>query len=292
MAWPSNVASIIALRRALAACDEWSMSFGDDLVRRRFLQTAASAAAVGLLGAGCGDDTSPAGTGGGDAADSTGVGQGGATGGTTTGGPGATTGGSGTSTGQGPATTAAGSGGSDPVGSGGSGQGAGGGTPSCEETEDDIEGPFYSEGAPIVDGALPGLDGLDGALIELSGRVFSAVTCVPLAGATLDLWQADDAGAYDNETFTLRGKVVTDAEGRYAVRTIVPGNYLNGAQYRPAHIHVKVSAPGHALLTTQLYFPDDPYNEIDPWFDERLLVSMSPGEGIDLAGFDFAIVPA
>lgn len=268
------------------------MNDRDELARRRFLQTAASAAAVGLLGAGCGDDTSSAGTGtgGGDGADSTGVGQGGATGGTTSGGPGATTGATGTTTAQGPGSTAAGSGGADPVGSGGSGQGTGGGTPSCEETEDDIEGPFYSEGAPVVDGALPGVGDLEGYAIELSGRVLTAVTCEPLAGATLDLWQADDAGAYDNEGFTLRGKVVTDAEGRYAVQTIVPGNYRNGAQYRPAHIHVKVSAPGHAPLTTQLYFPDDPYNEIDPWFDERLLVTMSPGEGIDFARFDFALV--
>lgn len=266
------------------------MNDRDERVRRRLLQTAASAAAVGLLGAGCGDDTSPAGSGGGDGTDGAGVGQGGASSGNTSGGPGATSGSTGTTAGQGPTGTTSGSGGADPVGSGGSGQGTGGGTPSCEETEDDIEGPFYSEGAPVVDGALPGVADLEGYLIELSGRVLSAGTCEPLAGATLDIWQADDAGAYDNQGFTLRGKVVTDEEGRYAVQTIVPGNYLNGAQYRPAHIHVKASAPGHAELTTQLYFPDDPYNDIDPWFDERLLVSMSPGEGIDFARFDFALV--
>src|SRR6187200_1764164 len=32
---------------------------------------------------------------------------------------------------------------------------------------------------------------------------------------------------------------------------------------RPAHMHVKVSAPGHELLTAQLYFPGDPHNDDD-----------------------------
>ena len=33
--------------------------------------------------------------------------------------------------------------------------------------------------------------------------------------------------------------------------------------WRPAHLHVKVSAPGHELLTAQLYFPGDPHNGDD-----------------------------
>ena len=50
----------------------------------------------------------------------------------------------------------------------------------------------------------------------------------------------------------------TDEHGRYAYTTIVPGHYLNGVQYRPAHIHLKASAAAHAPLTTQLYFAGDP----------------------------------
>lgn len=247
----------------------------DELTRRGFLGGAAAVAA-GLVA--CGDDETGA-TGGGGGGTTTG-GEGG------TGATGTTTGGSTTTAGPG---GGAGTGGDGQGGAAGSG-GGGGATPSCEETEDDIEGPFYTEGAPIVDGALPGADGAPGTHITLGGVVRSASTCEPLAGATLDIWQADRDGAYDNAGFTFRGRVVTDADGRYAVRTIVPGNYLNGDQFRPAHIHVKVSAPDHGLLTTQLYFPDDPYNAIDPWFDERLLVDITqPGEGETLARFDFVI---
>ena len=58
---------------------------------------------------------------------------------------------------------------------------------------------------------------------------------------------------------------------------MLPGRYLNGAQYRPAHVHVKVSAAGHVPLTTQLYFPDDPYNAIDPFIKNKQIVFMGDG---------------
>lgn len=270
----------------------------DGMIRRVFLRGAGALAAAGALGAGCGDDA--------DAADGTGgasSGTDGSTSGTATSGSGTGSGaGSATSTGPGGGATGTGSGTGAPTSSssggeggagGGGGQGgAGGGTPSCEETEDDIEGPFYSEGAPFVEGALPGAEALPGVGFLLRGRVHSAGTCTPLAGAVLDIWQANDDGAYDNVGFTLRGRVETDAEGHFEVWTIVPGNYLNGAQYRPAHIHVKASAPGHVLLTTQLYFPDDPYNDIDPWFDPRLLIAMQDIKGAVTGTFDFFLVEA
>src|SRR5690606_34392367 len=99
-------------------------------------------------------------------------------------------------------------------------------------------------------------------------------------GAVLDFWQADDDGGYDNDgvadppagEFVLRGKVESDAAGGFSLKTIIPGHYLNGNQYRPAHIHVTVSAPGFASLTTQLYFEGDPYNEIDPFIIDSLIM--------------------
>ena len=80
-----------------------------------------------------------------------------------------------------------------------------------------------------------------------------STSCQPVARALVDFWQCDDAGNYDNSGFRLRGHQFTDAAGKYRLETIVPGLYPG----RTRHIHVKVQAPGRAVLTTQLYFPMD-----------------------------------
>ena len=77
--------------------------------------------------------------------------------------------------------------------------------------------------------------------------------CKPLAGALLDFWQADDKGRYDNSGSRLRGHQFTDAEGRYRLRSVVPGLYPG----RTRHIHVKVQSRDGRVLTTQLYFPGE-----------------------------------
>jgi protocatechuate 3,4-dioxygenase beta subunit len=87
----------------------------------------------------------------------------------------------------------------------------------------------------------------------------------------------------------LRGKLRADASGAFRVRTIVPGRYLNGAQYRPAHVHVKVSAPGFLPLTTQLYFPGDPYNAVDPFIVRSLIMRVADEGGLKRASFDFVL---
>ena len=58
----------------------------------------------------------------------------------------------------------------------------------------------------------------------------------------MDFWQADEYGDYDNVGFNFRGKIITDENGNYNLETIIPGKYLNGSQYRPSHIHLKVQA--------------------------------------------------
>ena len=79
------------------------------------------------------------------------------------------------------------------------------------------------------------------------------------------------------------------SEGRYRVSTIVPGRYLNGPQFRPAHVHVKVRAPGFAPLTTQLYFPGDPYNDVDPFIHKSLVMGMEKARERMLGHFDFVL---
>ena len=121
-------------------------------------------------------------------------------------------------------------------------------------------------------------------------RASTGKACTALSGAEVDVWQANDAGGYDNAGFTLRGVFVSDASGKFRIETILPGRYLDGASYRPRHIHVIVRAQGRAELTTQLYFEGDPYNATDSLFQESLMMSpASDGAGGQASSFDFVL---
>ncbi|HUH02894.1 MAG TPA: hypothetical protein VML75_12940 [Kofleriaceae bacterium] len=130
----------------------------------------------------------------------------------------------------------------------------------CSPTRADVLGPFFVPGAPSR--TKIAADDEPGERILLSGRVFTDDCETPLAGALLDIWQADRDGVYHDAgtDFRLRGQVLTDADGRFMVDTIKPGNYTLAANvWRPAHIHFTASMPGHRPVTTQLYFQGDPY---------------------------------
>ena len=101
----------------------------------------------------------------------------------------------------------------------------------------------------------------------------------------LDFWQADDKGQYDNSGFRLRGHQFSDAEGRYRLRSIVPGAYVG----RTRHIHVKAQPRGGRLLTTQLYFPGEPKNRSDGLFRTGLLMRTAENPGLLAARFDFVL---
>jgi len=166
----------------------------------------------------------------------------------------------------------------------------------CTLTPPNPQGPFYLPEAPFV----AALDGEDepGERIELAGRVFNEPDCEPVAGAVLDIWQANAEGHYYGlETaaapvdYLLRGRVRTDAEGRFRVRTVRPGAYRTGPRsWRPAHIHVKVSGPGLIPLTTQVYLPGDPHLAGDPLVVPALVGVLSPRpDGPATLFFDFVL---
>jgi hypothetical protein len=160
-------------------------------------------------------------------------------------------------------------------------------TAQCQETDDNIEGPFYRADAPEKT-TLVTL-GMVGWRLDLSGRVLGE-TCQPLADAVLDVWQADAYGSYDLQGYELRGKFRTDQQGQFVIPTIIPARYLNGPTYRPRHIHFKVNAPGHTLLTTQLYFYGDPYNDSDPWYLPSLRMGLARSmDGTYQGSFDFVL---
>jgi protocatechuate 3,4-dioxygenase beta subunit len=109
--------------------------------------------------------------------------------------------------------------------------------------------------------------------------------CRPVARALLDFWQADDAGAYDNAGFRLRGHQFTDDAGRFRLESVVPGLYPGRAR----HFHVKVQAPGARVLTTQLYFPGESGNLRDGIFDPALLVDVSSAGETRHGSFTFVL---
>jgi protocatechuate 3,4-dioxygenase beta subunit len=110
--------------------------------------------------------------------------------------------------------------------------------PRCAPTRPDMLGPFYTPNAPERTQTGRGL--------AVTGRVISAADCAPLAGARLEWWSANTRGEYDD---AHRATQAADPEGRYRYETDVPGRYPP----RPVHLHVRVTAPGHRPLVTQLY---------------------------------------
>lgn len=156
----------------------------------------------------------------------------------------------------------------------------------CRVTEDNIEGPFFLPGAPHRAVLVGPTD--PGTRLVLAGQVLTT-GCVPIDGARIEVWQADALGAYDVDGFRFRGQLVTAADGSWQVTTIVPGRYLNGTQYRPAHVHVKLEHPRFAPLTTQLYFEGDPFNDVDPFVRRSLILPLrSQGAG-KVGRFDFVL---
>lgn len=159
-------------------------------------------------------------------------------------------------------------------------------TPDCDDGDDptvpQTEGPYFKPNSPLrtslVTASTPG------TRLTVSGYVFGSA-CLPIANVLLDFWQADNNGAYDNTGFTFRGHQFTDAQGAFSLSTIVPGLYPG----RTRHIHVKVQAPNRPVLTTQLYFPDEPRNSTDSIFDARLLMTVRQiGSGKE-GTFDFVL---
>lgn len=156
------------------------------------------------------------------------------------------------------------------------------------ETDPTGEGPFYKAGAPeradIVD------KGMAGVPLLLTGSVRDSRGHA-VAGAVLDLWQADMSGTYDNEGYRLRGRLQAGKDGRYKVRCLVPKAYsTGGGGMRAAHIHIKVSASAHRLVTTELYVKGDSHNYDDFGVRPSLQMALADnGRDGKLGSFDFVL---
>jgi protocatechuate 3,4-dioxygenase beta subunit len=161
-------------------------------------------------------------------------------------------------------------------------------TPACADDDDleatapQTEGPFYTPDTPRRQSLLE--PGMAGRKLVVSGYVYDTA-CQPIPGALLDFWQCDDAGVYDNAGYRLRGHQFADEEGRFVLETVIPGLYTG----RTRHIHVKAQAPNQPVLTTQLYFPDEPANATDGIFDPALVMDMEDAADGEVAFFTFVL---
>lgn len=159
-------------------------------------------------------------------------------------------------------------------------------TPACEDDDDptpsQTEGPFFTPRSPSRTSLLE--SGVTGTRLTVTGLVLTR-SCKPVPGALVDFWQADDAGEYDNKGYRLRGHQFTDAQGRYRLDSVVPGLYPG----RTRHIHVKVQASGKPVLTTQLYFPDEPRNARDGIFHKELVMKSAASREGRAGLFNFVL---
>jgi protocatechuate 3,4-dioxygenase beta subunit len=159
-------------------------------------------------------------------------------------------------------------------------------TPACGDDDDltpsQTEGPFFTPQSPQKRDFASDAPG--GDRMTIAGYVLTQ-TCQPLAKALIELWHADETGTYDTSGYKLRGHQFTDAEGRWWFSTIVPGLYPG----RTRHYHLKVQRPGGRVLTTQLYFPNEPGNDRDSIFDAALLLDIATTSDGKVGRFDFVV---
>ena len=189
-----------------------------------------------------------------------------------------------------------------------------------------VEGPFHSAAPARQMGEIIATDKqwasgdwtlMHGKVLDTDGR--------PLAGARIDIWQADQVGLYDvqddeMQAGDLRALLTTAADGSYWFRTVRPcsypvptdgpgGEWLRAAgrqPMRPAHIHVRVDAEGCRPLITHLFVAGDPYLDIDAAFGVReglvldfqvqddpaqIQANGMPGPYFDVT-YDLVLVPA
>jgi hydroxyquinol 1,2-dioxygenase len=158
-----------------------------------------------------------------------------------------------------------------------------------------VLGPFHIEGSPDLAFGGDMSEGVPGRPLYIHG-VVRDLDGRPIAGAVLDVWQADTEGTYeaqlDVDEARLRAKYRTREDGSYCVRTVAPRGYtipMDGpvgdlisrtdiSHFRPAHVHFLLTAPGHEPLITHLFEEGGEYLDTDVVFGTKaeLVVPLVP----------------
>jgi catechol 1,2-dioxygenase len=181
--------------------------------------------------------------------------------------------------------------------------------PAPGASEPTVLGPFYVPGAPMLalGDSIVSDPATGGEALMMSGAV-KDLRGVPVPGASLDVWQVQPNGRYDIEEDpakrNLRGRFETGPDGTYRFATVRPVDYtipddgpvgamLRAAgrtSWRPAHIHVRVTADGYKPLVTHLF------DEASPWLEHDAVFGVRPSLVVDMSGpectYDLVIEPA
>jgi hydroxyquinol 1,2-dioxygenase len=194
-------------------------------------------------------------------------------------------------------------------------------------TSSTVVGPFYRPDPPVcplgtdIGMGAPGTPMLVDCTVRAAGGQ-------PLAGVTVDTWQADEEGFYDVQradlqdsgATALRGRFHTGVDGRFWFWTVVPADYPIPADgpvgdlltafgrhpYRPAHVHFRLAHPDYRELITHVFLPGSPYLASDAVFGVKpdLIQAIDrhpPGAAPDgrlleveymTLGYDFSLSPA
>jgi hydroxyquinol 1,2-dioxygenase len=158
-----------------------------------------------------------------------------------------------------------------------------------------VLGPFHIEGSPELGYGADMSEGVPGTPLYISGTVRD-LDGKPIAGAVLDVWQADPEGAYEAQLEVdearLRAKYAAREDGTYCVRTVGPKGYaipMDGpvgdliartaiSHFRPAHVHFLLTADGYQPLITHLFQEGAQYLDTDVVFGTKaeLVVAFEP----------------
>lgn len=150
-------------------------------------------------------------------------------------------------------------------------------------TPKQTKGPFYPQIFPLEKDADLVQAQTIGNVVIVEGIVTDQ-NCNPVTGVLVEIWQACASGKYNHASdpntapidpnFQYWGKAITDAQGFYRFRTIIPGAYPADVDWnRPPHIHFKIAKLGYVELITQMYFKNDPLNAQD-----KILQSLSKAD--------------
>lgn len=166
-------------------------------------------------------------------------------------------------------------------------------------TESTVLGPFFRDNPPEIANGGDLAPGVAGRRVDVDCRVL-AEDGTPMAGAQIDCWQSSPEGLYDSQigdgaAHNLRGRLKSDASGRFWFSTTLPASYpipddgpvgallrsMGRHAMRPGHLHFWVRAPGHRQVITHLFVRGDAYLDSDVVFGvkESLIVDFGGTTG-------------